>query len=357
MASPLLSQELGNSRAIYRRKAMRLAAIIGVVGALWTVATCFFVVDVTEFGVVSRFGDIVRVEDEPGLHIKVPFDDVIPVTKRLLLMTPENVEFLTADKKNVVIRSLVQWRIDDPRRFLESLANIAYAEQRLSDVILGEIGAVLGEYQFGDLISAQNGQNKFLQMLAEIRDGARAAVVQDYGLDIVDVDIRRFSLPEQNKANVFERMKAERGRIAKKYRSEGELEKTKIIAAADRQAAEIMADAYAESQRIRAEGEAEAMRTYAAAFDQDPKFYRFLRTLQAYEVFLDENTTIFLPADAEVFRLLRQEVPSFENQIVPPEPEQDDNIARRRGSDLFDAGQPNDRRDNPPASTTRTVKN
>jgi membrane protease subunit HflC len=135
-------------------------------------------------------------------------------------------------------------------------------------------------------------------------EGARRQAVDHYGIDLIDIRLRQLSLPEQNRANVFERMQAERGKIAMQYRSEGEREFRKVVAEADREKTRILAEAYREAERTKAEGDAQAMRIYAEAFGASPQLYKFRRTLEAYEKILGGNTTIFLPADAEVFRLL-----------------------------------------------------
>ena len=151
----------------------------------------------------------------------------------------------------------------------------------------------------------------------EIRDRAAHFVDKAYGIELVDVDIRRLSLPELNKEHVFDRMKAERGRIAKEQRSVGEMEAKRIIAEADHQRADIAAEAYAKAQQLKAEGDAEAARTYAAAFSRDSRFYKFLRTLQAYQQFLDDKTTLFLPADAAAAKILRYQLQRPRSDMAP----------------------------------------
>ena len=279
--------------------------LLGVALLLWALYASLFALDVTEHGVVTRFGRVVRVVDEPGLHVKAPFDRVARLDRRLLYSRPPQAEYLTADKKNVAVRSLATWRIADARRFLETLGTRADAEVRLADIILAEIGAVLGRHPFASFISADGRDSRFRAMIERVRDGVAAFALPAYGIEVVDVSVRQLGLPEQNKQNVFERMKAERGKMAKEFRSEGERDSKRIIAAAEREKSRILAEAYERAQLTRAEGEAEAMRTYAAAFGQDPGFYRFLRTLQAYDKILDDSTTLFLPADAEIFGMLR----------------------------------------------------
>jgi membrane protease subunit HflC len=286
--------------------------IAAIYGALFTV-------DVTRYGVVSRFGHIVRVADTPGLHLKLPFDRVLPVDRRLLYSKPAQAEHLTSDKKNVVVRSLALWRIADPRRFLETVGTRADAEIQLGDAVLAELGAALGNYPFASFVSAAEGQSRFTTLVGEVRDAVRAYALPAFGIEVVELDIRQLYLPEANKQSVFERMKAERGKIAKQFRSEGERDAKRMIAEADREKTRIAAEAYAEAARTRAEGEAEAMRIYADAFARDAAFYKFQRTLQAYEKFLDDKTTLFLPADAEIFAILHDQGVAVDRPASEPE--------------------------------------
>ena len=277
----------------------------GMAVLLWAVAASMFIVDVTEYGVLLRFGAVVRVVREPGLYFKAPFDTVARLDKRLTFSRPAPAEYLTVDKKNIVVESLATWRIGDPERYLATLATRANAEPRLADLVLGEIGAVLGTYQASALIAPNGDPERFQSIVAEIRDRIAHFAHEEYGIDVADLALLRMGLPDQNREHVVERMKAERGRIAKELRTAGELQARKIVAQADRERGRIEAEAYDQAQRLRAEGDAEASRTYAAAYSQDPEFYKFRRTLQAYQKFLDENSTLFLPAEAEVMRVLR----------------------------------------------------
>lgn len=300
-----------------------------LIGAVF--ANCL-TVDVTEYGVVSRFGRIVRILDQPGLYLKSPLDRVIRLDRRLLRSQPARAEYLTADKKNVVVRSLATWRIADPQRFLETLRTRADAEERLADLILGEIGAVLGRYPFAALVSPGESRGRFATVVSDVAAAVAAAARPAFGIDVVDVDVRKLYLPEQNKQSVFERMKAERGRMAAQYRSEGERDAKALIAQADAERTRLMAEAYEQAQRIRAAGEAEAIRVYGDAFEQAPEFYRFQRTLEAYRKVLDATTTLFLPADAEVFRLLQFNLaPAGDRGKGPPPTSKSDELAARTG--------------------------
>jgi len=283
------------SGALARRTLPALALAL----AAWALVGAFFAVDVTEYALVTRFGRVVRVVSEPGLHVTAPFDRVVRLDRRLRFSRPERSEYLTTDKKNVVVESLITWQIADPERFFASLATPATADERLSDLILSESGSVIGRHPASHLISTDPGETRY------------RAIVSEIGRRVAD-----FAGPAVGE-HVFDRMKAERARIAKENRSAGELEAKKLIAEADHEKTVIDADATGQAERIRAEGDAEASRTYAAAFAQDPRFYQFLRTLRAYDKLLDDKTTLFLPADTEVLRMLRFDTQSATEPSTP----------------------------------------
>jgi membrane protease subunit HflC len=284
----------------------RTSMVAGVVGAALALWSSLVVVDVTEFGVFTRFGRVARVATEPGLRLKwpAPFERVVRLDRRLLTFTPTTSEYLSEDKKNLVVHSLIAWRIADPVRYLATVGGRTPAQERLADIVLSRVGNVLGSHPASAIISADGQASRFSDVTRRILDEAHPRVLADYGIDLVDVRLRQLTLPEQNRANVFARMQAERGKIAMKYRSEGEREFKKVVAAADREKTRILAEAYREAERVRAQGDAEAMQIYADAFMRHPPFYKFTRTLNAYEKILDGNTTVFLPADAEIFRAL-----------------------------------------------------
>ncbi len=318
------------ARATFARLRRTLLLALGGL-VLWAVWAALFTVDVTEFGVVTRFGRIVRVADAPGLHLKLPFDRVVPLDRRLLYSKPAEAEYLTSDKKNVTIQSLVIWRIADPERFLETLATRANAEVQLADVVLAEIGAALGNYPFASFVATGDQASRLQSLITEVQGAVAAYARPAYGVEVLNVDVRQLALPEQNRQSVFERMKAERGRIAKQFRSEGERDAAKMIAEAEAEKTRIGAEAYKEAARLKAEGDAEAMRIYANAFGQDAPFYKFLRTLQVYESVLDDRTTLFLPADAEVFEILKGAAGGSDVEPGVPAPARDNLAADAPG--------------------------
>jgi len=304
------------SNLLRRRTLPALVAVL----TLWAVVSSFFALDVTEYGLVTRFGRVVRVVAEPGLHGVSPFDRVVRLDKRILFFRPAAAEFLTIDKKNLGVDSLVTWRIADPERFLAALATAATAELRLSDVVLAEIGAVMGRYPASVLISTDPAKRNYQAVASEVARRAADFARTAYGIDVVSVDVRRIYPPELNREHVFERMKAERAKIAKENRSAGEVEAKRIIAEADHEKIRIDSDAAGQAERIKAEADAEASRTYAAAFGQDSRFYQFLRTLRAYDKLLDDKTTIFLPADTDALRMLHFDKQPSQVGPSPPAP-------------------------------------
>jgi len=268
----------------------------------------FFTLDVTEYGLVKRFGKVVRVLSNPGLKIKFPYpiDSVQKVQRSLLNFQPVPMEYLTQSKNHISISSIVLWSIVDPKRFVETLVDRANAEIRLADIVSSEIGSVLGTYPLHVFISTKAEEFQFGKVMAQILESARERA-KNYGVQVVDVRLMALNFPEQNKRSVFERMVAERGRIATKYRSEGEMESMRVIAEAEHEKTRTLAEAYKEAEKYRGEGDAEAMRIYAEAFRTNPQFYKFLRTLEAYDKILDMKTTLFLPADADIVKLLNNQ--------------------------------------------------
>ena len=204
---------------------------------------------------VSRFGHVVRVVETPGLHLKLPFERVLRVDRRLLYSRPGEAEYLTADKKNVVVRSLALVAGRRPQAVPRDGRGHAPAPRASSaDVVLAEIGAALGNYPFASFVSAAGGREPLRDLVAEVRSAVQAYALPAFGIEVVDVDLRQLYLPEANRRSVFERMKAERGRIATQFRSEGERDATRMIAEADREKTRIAAEAEREAARDQGRG-------------------------------------------------------------------------------------------------------
>src|ERR1700691_6634228 len=258
----------------------------------------------TEFALVTQFGRPVRTVATAGLHVKWPFQSILWFDKRLRIYNPRPSEFLTRDKKNLVIDNYVAWRIDDPNRFVQSVGDTSAAEMRLHDIIWSGLSAALGTQDLGSLVSSSPEKTQATAMLDQLTSSADRVALDQYGIRVVDVRIKRLNLPEQNKQSVFARMRAERGRIAMQYRAEGEEQALAIRANADRQKEEILSTAYKEAETIRGKGDAEATRIYGDAYSKNPQFYKLTRTLESYKKILDDKTTIILSSDSDLLKIL-----------------------------------------------------
>lgn len=282
-----------------------------VVGGAIVLATVLalvtFTVDATESAVVTQWGRPVRTIEDPGLELKwpPPVQKVNRFDRRLQLFESRLVEFLTGDKKNVVVKFFVVWRIERPKQFFLSVSDVATAEQKLDDILISKGGAAVGDYEFDDLISTER-EIRIADLEERIRDDLGAQTLRDYGIRIDSVGISRLALPESNAWSVYNRMRAERKAIANKYRAEGEERAAGIRAHADREKSDLISEGYREVQVILGEGEAEAARIYSEAFRRDPEFYQFWRTLESYDEILDEKSILVLSEDSELFKYLRE---------------------------------------------------
>jgi membrane protease subunit HflC len=220
---------------------------------------------------------------------------------------PPAAEYLTLDKKNVVARTFLIWRVHDPLRYLQTVQFREAAEARLAAVTSSEIGAAFGSVPFEVLVSTDVDKMRLGAIVDRVEDRVRDTAAREYGVELVSLRIERLAFPQQNEASVFQRMRAERQRIAKQFRSEGEEQGLKIRAEADRERARILAEAERKASEIRGQAEAEAARIYADALATDPEFYRFVRTLEAYDKIIDKDTTVILPADSPLMKGLLSE--------------------------------------------------
>lgn len=277
-----------------------VTGLILLAGLVVILSQSLFTVKQWEQAIIIQLGQFRRAIVEPGLHWKVPFvQQVHKIELRILSSDAETSEYLTLDRKRVLVNHVTRWRINDPLRFFITVRDESGARARLDDLVFSELRREIAMRDFGEVIAEQ--REPAMESVA-----ARAAErAKQFGIDVVDVRIKRADLPTEVQASVFARMVAERARIAKRYRSEGEEEAAKIRATTDKERTIILAKAYEESQRKRGEGEAEATRVYGVAYGKDPELYGFLRSLEAYEKFLGGNTsTILLSPDSSLLRYL-----------------------------------------------------
>ncbi len=259
-----------------------------------------------ELVVVSTLGDPRRVVTQPGLHARVPWpiQTVHRFDSRLHVMDLPATELLTSEKKVLVLEPFVVWRTSDARRFLEAVGSRAGAEAQLLDLVTSKLGGAIGRLPFTQVISIEPGAVQIETVLEQVRADIDKLARAELGVSVRGVGLSHLGLPLQNERSVFERMRAERERIAAGYRSEGAERASGIRAVADREASRILAEARGEATLVRARGEAEAARVYSAAHDQDPELYEFLRRLEAYDRILGEDATLVLSADSPLFEPL-----------------------------------------------------
>jgi membrane protease subunit HflC len=272
----------------------------------------FYQVDEREYVVITQFGDPIKAIKRAGLNIKWP-DPIQSVNRydnRLRTYELGETEYLTEDKKNVMVDSYVVWKVDDPVKYMRTVKNRLGAETRLADILSSEIGIGIGKYDLSSLISTDPGKIQFDRMMQEVKDEI-ATKAESYGLELADVKVTLLNFPERNKLSVFRRMKAERERIAKGYRSEGTEKALRIRADADKQKQIILSEAYEQAQKVKGDGEAIAIRTYAEAYEKDIDFYELIRTLESYEKFIDGKTTVVLSADSELLKFINTSRPDL----------------------------------------------
>ena len=281
---------------------MRMGIIIvALLGAAFMLFSSLFTVSEIQQGVVTQLGKPVRVVKNPGLHFKLPFlQQVIFFDNRLLDYDSAPTEVITEDKKALVVDNYSRWRITDPLLLLQTVRNENGAQARLDDIIYSELRVQLGLHTLIEIVASKR-KEIFSKVTASSSEKAK-----EYGIEILDVRVKRADLPLENEKAVFGRMRAERQRIARQYRSEGKEEALKIRSKTDKLRTILLADAYQQEQTLRGNGDASAVTIYAEAFERDQDFYAFIRTLEAYKQSLKNNTTVILPPDSQFLRFLKE---------------------------------------------------
>jgi len=270
-------------------------------------ASTLFVVDQRQFGVLYSFGQIKEVITEPGLRFKLPqpFQNVVFLDRRVLTLdSPETGSIQTAEKKNLVVDWLVKWRIADPKQFIRNNsggANISTAEQRLTSVVQDALNSEVTKRTVKDVLSTDRDK---------IMLGVQQRLVDDaktFGIEIVDVRIKRVDFPASVADSVYQRMKSERQQVANELRSTGGAEGEKIRADADRQRDILVAEAYRDAQKVKGEGDAKASAIYAESFGRDPQFAQFYRSLDAYKASFSKKSDVLVldPNSSEFFKTMR----------------------------------------------------
>ncbi len=280
-----------------------LGIILALLGAAAAgVYFAFFIVHQNEQALVLEFGKPKRVISEPGLHWKIPVvESVDYFDKRILDLDTQSQEVTASDQKRIVVDAFARYRITDPLRFYQTVRDERAVRSRLGPIVESSIRRVLGASTFQDVV--RDRREALMKRIAEQVN----VEGKEFGLEVVDVRIKRADLPEQNSKNIFDRMRAERQREAAEFRAEGGAAANRIRATADREATVIKAEATKKGETLRGEGDADRNRIFAEAFGRDPDFFAFYRSMQAYEAGISSgDTRLVLSPDSEFFRYFNQ---------------------------------------------------
>jgi len=281
-----------------------ISTVIAIIIALLIISSTVFVVDQRQFAIVFALGEMKTIISEPGLHFKLPppFQNVVFLDKRILSIdSPESDRFITAEKKNILVDSFVKWHITDPKLYYISFSGDEQrARDRLNQIVKAALNDEITKRTVRDVISGER---------SKVMDSLRAKVsaeAKQIGVEIIDVRLKRVDYVEQINNSVYDRMKAERTRVANELRSTGYAESEKIRADADKQSTVILAEAYRDSEKLRGDGDAKASRIYAQAFGQNPEFYKFYRSLEAYRAsFKTRNDVLVVDPNSEFFKYFK----------------------------------------------------
>ncbi|HEY5209788.1 MAG TPA: protease modulator HflC [Stellaceae bacterium] len=294
----------------------RLAIFAGIVIAIIVLVLLFtvpFIVDQTEQALILSFGRPVRLVERPGLGFKEPWQSTIYYDKRLLDYEPSAEEVIAADQKRLVVDAYCRFKIANPLLFYQTMGTELVARTRLRSIISDSLRRVIGGVELQAVVSS-----KRAAIMRQIRDEVNNQA-KSFGIDVVDVRIRRADLPEENSKAIYERMIAERQREAAQFRAQGAQQAQVIRAEADKQRIEIIATAQKQSQILRGDGEADSTRIYAQAYEQDPAFFGFYRSLEAYrDALTGANTTFVLSPQSEFFRYFDTALPPAAPSVPAP---------------------------------------
>lgn len=286
-----------------KKKLIGAVAAIAVGLVAWD---SFFIINETERGVLTHFGRIAPPEREPGFHFKWPrpISRIYKVDYRVQTLANLPHELITEDQKSILVDGYLMWQVVDPILFVEAIRTGESAVERLRDLYMSAFGIVISN-RSQDAFIGLGLEHEDMDAASEgILERVAPIALDNYGVEVLRAGIVEYTLPPENRPSVIQRMISERARIATRYRSEGEEAAIRIEALAIEEHDRIMADAHAEATAILGEAEAEAMALLGRAYREDPDFYTFIRALDSYDLIIDRNTTLMLPADNELFRYL-----------------------------------------------------
>ncbi|KMK74564.1 protease modulator HflC [Alkalihalobacillus pseudalcaliphilus] len=289
----------------YRKYVKLGATAVILIVLLSVVISNLFIVEQGEYKVVRQFGEVVKIEDEPGLSYKIPFiQTVSTLPKYQMVYDIPTAEINTSDKKRMLADYYAVWKIESPQQMIANARSIENAEAIMGEIIFSAIRAELGQLNFDSIINSGEGEARDdIGELVRIRVNT-SLENGNYGISLTDIRMKRADLPEENEEAVYRRMISERQTTAQDYLSEGDAEANRIRANTDREVQEMIATANADADEVISEGEAEAARIYNDAFGQDEEFYQLYRTLESYKKTIDGETVLVLPANSPYTRLL-----------------------------------------------------
>ncbi len=267
----------------------------------FTIITNVLTVQENEIVLIKGFGKTDRIIDKPGIYFKIPIIQTTTIiTKNLTLMNTKPLKLLTKDNKNIIIENLVVWKVNDARLFLTTMQNTISAELKIDNSVYSAVNTNSSKYSFTQIMTDYNNENSFdnyiiLNLNKELNN---------YGIDIVDFKVRNVYTPKENEDAIYDRMKSERAKIASQYISAGEKSATEIKAEADKNAKIILSKAYSYAEELKGKADAEAAKLYAESYNQDPEFYKFLRTIESYKKVFKGKPTIVIPMDSPYAKYL-----------------------------------------------------
>lgn len=289
-----------------KKRTILLAPIVLILLLAGGAYFCSFTVSENECVIVTRFGKHVRTVDEPGLHFKQPgfIETANYLDRKIHIVKNLPITLLLHDKLPIIVVCDACWRVSDPERFFQRLRDVNNASGKIGDMLNSQLGSVLGNYDLDNIINVDEEKAKLPEIEARVVSKAEEQASTEYGIEVVQVGIRRLAYPSIVEQSVYSRMRAEREKEAKKHRAEGAEEAVKIQAQTDLEVSEIMAEAYRDAQILKGTADKEAMRIYAEAHGRDPEFYEFLKSLDIYQETLRQNATLILSTDSDLFKYL-----------------------------------------------------
>lgn len=287
------------------KKYIKLTVILTIIFAFGLILLAnLFVVKENEYRVVRQFGEIKRIVQKPGMNIKIPFiQSVETLPKNQMTYNVSEEEINTRDKKRIIIDNYAVWKITNPGKMISNTRTIVNAEMRMSEFIYSVVRTELGQLNYVDVVNDENSSRGSLN--DRVTDKVNEFLEDgNYGIEVIDVRMKRIDLPTENEESIYRRMISERESTAQTYLSEGDADKRRIEAETDREVQEMLATAKKEAAVIHAEGESEAAKIYNGAFSKDVEFYNLYRTLQSYSKTIDDDTMIILPSDSPYAKVL-----------------------------------------------------